>query len=93
MFWSSNKDFDFAEITERRENYNVPKTIHFIWTGKPIEEKYIKNIQTFVMNQDYEVGENSGYSDVCLLVRYRFVIDNFMVRWKYFEISSFHRGE
>ena len=35
----------------------MPKTIHFVWTGIPIEEKYIRNIQTFVMNKDYEVFE------------------------------------
>ena len=35
--------------------YTIPKIIHFIWTGSPISEKYIKNIQTFKINEDYEV--------------------------------------
>ena len=55
MHFSSNSDFLFANKSNSDGSYNLPKTIHFVWTGKPIEEKYIKNIQTFGMNKDYEV--------------------------------------
>ena len=55
FFFSSNNDFQFANKSSSDGSYNLPKTIHFVWTGKPIEEKYIKNIQTFVINKDYEV--------------------------------------
>ena len=55
MHFSSNKDFLFANISSSEDSYNLPKTIHFVWTGKPIEEKYITNIQTFLINTDYEV--------------------------------------
>ena len=56
MHFSSNKNFLFANISTPEDSFNLPKTIHFVWTGKPIEEKYIKNIQTFLMNKDYEVN-------------------------------------
>ena len=55
MHFSSNKDFLFANISTSEESYILPKIIHFVWTGKPIEEKYITNIQTFLINTDYEV--------------------------------------
>ena len=55
VHFSSNKDFLFANILSLEASYNIPKTIHFVWIGKPIEEKYIKNIQTLLMNRDYEV--------------------------------------
>ena len=50
--------YDIENIPNKsssEESYIVPKIIHFVWTGKPIEEKYIKNIQSFGMNKDYEV--------------------------------------
>ena len=57
VHFSSNRDFlfKFANKSSSDGSYNLPKTIHFVWTGKTIGEKYIKNIQTFVMNKDYEV--------------------------------------
>ena len=57
MHFSSRKDFYFSNGLTPDGSYDLPKTIHFIWIGKPIEEKYIRNIQTFVMNKDYEVHE------------------------------------
>ena len=38
-----------------QDNYTIPRIIHFIWIGPPIQEKYVKNIQSFVVNADYEV--------------------------------------
>ena len=55
MNFSSNNDFFFANKSSSDGSYNLPKIIHFVWTGRPIEEEYIRNIQTFVMNKDYEV--------------------------------------
>lgn len=55
MIKGSNKDFLFANISTPEDSFNLPKTVHFVWTGKPIEEKYIKNIQTFLINEDYEI--------------------------------------
>ena len=49
-------DFDFANKSSGDETYNLPKTIHFVWIGNQIPEKYIKNIQTFTMNEDYKVS-------------------------------------
>ena len=57
MHFSSRKDFYFANGLPPDGSYDLPKTIHFIWIGKPIEEKYIRNIQTFVINKDYKVHE------------------------------------
>ena len=37
--------YDIENIPNKsssEESYIVPKIIHFVWTGKPIEEKYIK---------------------------------------------------
>ena len=49
-------DFDFANKSSGDETYNLPKTIHFVWIGNQIPEKYIKNIQTFTMNEDYKAS-------------------------------------
>ena len=50
-------DYDFANKSTGNETYDLPKMIHFIWTGSPIPDKYIKNIQSFEKNKDYEVFE------------------------------------
>ena len=55
FFRSSDFDYYFSNKSSSDGSYKVPKKIHFIWIGKPIEENYIKNIKTFVMNKDYEV--------------------------------------
>jgi len=55
MIKGSNNDHHFANKSSVEGSYTVPKTVHFIWTGKPIPQKYIKNIQTFAMNKDYEI--------------------------------------
>ena len=52
---SSDFDYNFPNKSSSDGSYKVPKKIHFVWIGKPIGENYIKNIETFVMNKDYEV--------------------------------------
>ena len=54
-FLRSSENYEFAEIKEREDSHNLPKIIHFIWTGEPIRDQYIDNIQSFVMNTDYQV--------------------------------------
>ena len=54
-FLRSSENYEFAEIKEREDSHNLPKIIHFIWTGDPIRDQYIDNIQSFVMNTDYQV--------------------------------------
>jgi len=51
----SSENYVFAEIKEREDSHNLPKVIHFIWTGDPIRDQYIDNIQSFVMNTDYQI--------------------------------------
>jgi len=42
---------------EPEETYCVPKSLHFIWVGKLIPEKYQKNILSFVPNNpEYEIN-------------------------------------
>merc|ERR1712137_196193 len=53
--WCCDFDYHFPNKSSSDGLYTVPKKIHFIWIGKPIGENYIKNIQTFVMNKDYEI--------------------------------------
>ena len=69
MHFSSNNDHHFANKSSVEGSYTVPKTVHFIWTGKPIPQKYIKNIQTFAMNKDYEVFRMNqfNFADVTCL--------------------------
>jgi len=55
MIKGSGNDLHFANKSSVEESYTVPKTIHFVWTGKPILQKYIENIQTFAINKDYEI--------------------------------------
>ena len=56
FFYIRSSDiYQFAEIMKGQDNYTIPKIIHFIWIGPPIQEKYVKNIQSFVVNADYEV--------------------------------------
>ena len=55
LHFRSGNDLHFANKSSVEGSYTVPKTIHFVWTGKPILQKYIENIQTFAINKDYEV--------------------------------------
>ena len=56
LFYSRSKlGFEFANKSNRDGTYNIPNTIHFIWEGRPIPGKYIKNIKTFGINIEYKV--------------------------------------
>ena len=42
----------------KEENLEVPKLLHFIWTGGQIPDKYVENINAFVEhNPDYQVSK------------------------------------
>ena len=46
----------FQSSIQMDTNYELPRTLHFIWAGRPIKEKYVDSINLFSQdNPNYEV--------------------------------------
>lgn len=53
-----NASYSFAKkyVSERDENNDVPKILHFLWVFQPIPEKYLEAISAFEKNNpNYEI--------------------------------------
>ena len=48
--------YSFARIVGRESSLDVPASIHFLWLGKVIPNKYLKNLETF-RSTNYDVSE------------------------------------
>lgn len=58
IFSKLNASYSFAKkyVSERDENNDVPKILHFLWVFQPIPEKYLEAISAFEKNNpNYEV--------------------------------------
>ena len=48
--------YSYAKIAGREASLDVPERIHFVWMGRVLPKKYIKNMRTFKNNTSYEVS-------------------------------------
>ena len=56
FFRSMAPKYSYAKIVGREASLDVPNIVHFIWLGKVLPGKYIKNMKTFNNNTGYKVN-------------------------------------